>query len=199
MANKLDALERVEVNDRARWRAWLEKHHARSVGVWLVLHKKHRADLHVPVEHVVEEMLCFGWIDSTARPLDADRRMLYVCPRKPKSVWSKVNKARVERLIATGRMTAAGMKAIGTAKANGSWTALDQVDALVMPPDLVKALAKNRTAKEHFDAFPPSARKFILWRIGNARTEPTRAKRIAETVRLAALNIRYGQPQRPKQ
>ena len=198
MANKLDALERVEVNDRARWRAWLEKHHARSVGVWLVLHKKHRADLHVPVEHVVEEMLCFGWIDSTARPLDADRRMLYVCPRKPKSVWSKVNKERVERLIAARRMMPAGLQVIGIAKAHGSWTALDAMEALEVPPELAKALAKNKPAKKHFEAFPPSARKFILTQIGQAKTDATRAKRIEEAVRLAALNIRYGQPQRTK-
>ncbi|HEY0978058.1 MAG TPA: YdeI/OmpD-associated family protein, partial [Flavobacteriales bacterium] len=151
-----------------------------------------------PVEQVVEEMLCFGWIDSTARPLDADRRMLYVRPRKPKSMWSKVNKARVERLIADKRMTAAGLKVIETAKSNGSWNALDHAEAFVMPPELTRALARNKLAKKHFEAFPPSARKFILTRIGQAKTEGTRTKYISETVRLAALNIRYGQPLRPK-
>ncbi|MBL7950195.1 MAG: YdeI/OmpD-associated family protein [Flavobacteriales bacterium] len=194
MPNKLDTLPQVEVTGRAQWRAWLKKNHKQAEGIWLVLHKKHLAETHLPVEHAVEELLCFGWIDSTARPLDADRRMLYVCPRKPKSIWSRVNKARVERLIAAKRMTAAGLKVIEVAKANGSWSALDDVEALVVPADLGKALAKNKTAKKHFEAFPPSARKFILYHIGSARTVETRTKRIASTVALAAKNQRAHRP-----
>ncbi len=116
-----------------------------------------------------------------------------MCPRKPKSVWSKVNKERVDRLIATRRMTAAGQKAIEVAKVNGSWTALDEVEALVMPEDLARALAKNKRAKKHFEAFPPSARKYALWWVGSAKTEATRSKRIEQTVALAAQNIRVNQ------
>lgn len=193
MASKLDRLEQVEVADRAEWRAWLAKHHTRTEGIWLIRWKKVRADKYITYEAIVEEALCFGWIDATARPLDAERSMQLLCPRKPKSIWSKVNKARVERLIADKHMTPAGSKAIETAKANGSWTSLDAVEALVMPPDLAKALAKSKAAKKHYEAFPPSARKYILWHIGSARTEPTRAKRIREIVEKAALNIRPNQ------
>lgn len=192
MANKLDTLPQVEVANRAEWRAWLKKNHTRSEGIWLIRWKKIRTDKYMGYDAIAEEALCFGWIDATARPLDHERSMILVCPRKPKSIWSKVNKARVERLIAEKRMTAAGLKAIEVAKANGSWTSHDAVEALEMPGDLVKALAKNKAAKKYFDAFPPSARKFILYRIGSAKTEVTRTKRIVETVELAALNIRAG-------
>jgi uncharacterized protein YdeI (YjbR/CyaY-like superfamily) len=189
---KLDSLERVEVTSRAQWRKWLSKHHTRQTGIWLVYWKKVHPDKHIGYVAIVEEALCFGWIDSTARSLDADRSMLHVCPRKPKSVWSKVNKGHVERLIANGRMMASGLMAIEVAKANGSWSSLDGVEALEIPDDLANALAKDRTAKKHFDAFPASARKFILYWVGSARTEDTRAKRIARTVELAAQNIRAG-------
>lgn len=194
--SKLDALPRVEMTTRAQWRAWLKKNHTRTTGIWLIYWKKTHTEKHMGYDAIVEEVLCFGWIDSTARPLDADRSMLHVCPRKPKSVWSKVNKARVEKLIATKRMTAPGQKVIDAAKVNGSWTALDAVEALEMPPDLVKALAKNKTAKKHFEAFPPSARKFILYHIGSAKTEVTRTKRINQVVALAEQNIRMNQPER---
>lgn len=196
MANKLDALEQVEVTSRAQWRAWLKKHHTRTTGIWLVYWKKAHADKHIGYDAIVEEVLCYGWIDSTARSLDAERSMLHICPRKPNSVWSKVNKARVEHLLATKRMATPGLRSIEVAKANGSWTALDAVEALEMPADLTKALAKNKTAKKHFEAFPPSARKFILYWIGSAKTEATRTKRINEVVTLAAQNIRAGM-QRP--
>ena len=192
MASKLDTLERVDMSSRAEWRAWLKKHHTRSEGIWLIRWKKSRADKYMGYDAIAEEALCFGWIDATARPLDHESSLILVCPRKPKSVWSKVNKARVEQLIANKRMTPAGLKVIDAAKKSGSWTSLDAVEALEMPADLVKALAKNKTAKKHFEAFPPSARKFILYHIGSAKTEVTRTKRITGTVRLAALNIRMG-------
>ncbi|MBL7984040.1 MAG: YdeI/OmpD-associated family protein, partial [Flavobacteriales bacterium] len=110
------------------------------------------------------------------------------------SVWSKVNKARIEEMIAEERMAPAGLKAIEIAKANGSWTALDAVEAMIIPNDLANALKRDRIAKKHFDAFPASVRKYTLTWISSARTEATRAKRIAETVSLAARNIRANQP-----
>jgi uncharacterized protein YdeI (YjbR/CyaY-like superfamily) len=140
----------------------------------------------------VQEALCFGWIDSLPRKLDADRTMHYLSPRKPKSMWSAVNKRHVEELVAKGLMTAAGLRKIEAAKADGSWDTLNAVDALEMPTDLRKALAKDKAAKKHFDAFPRSARKFILYWVGSAKTEATRTKRIEETVRCAVLNIRVG-------
>lgn len=196
MANKLDALEQVEVTSRAQWRAWLKKHHTRTTGIWLVTYKKHVEGKYLSFPDFVQEALCFGWIDSLPRKLDADRTMHYLSPRKPKSIWSAVNKRHVEELLAKGLMTPAGLRKIEAAKADGSWDALNAVDSLEVPADLTKALAKNKTAKKHFEAFPPSARKFILYWIGSAKTEATRTKRIDEVVTLAAQNIRAGM-QRP--
>lgn len=197
MAGKLDQLEQVEVMSRAQWRAWLKRNHGRTEGIWLVSYKKHIANKHLSWDAIVEEALCFGWIDSTARALDADRRMLYVRPRKPKSVWSRINKARVDELIKRKRMAAPGLRAIERAKADGSWNAIDHVEALSVPDDLTLALARNKRAREHFDAFPPSSRKIILHWISSAKTDSTRTKRITETILLAAKNIRanhYRQP-----
>lgn len=197
MATKLDGLERVEVASQAEWRAWLKRNHARTEGIWLVSYKKHVAEKHLPWDTIVEEALCFGWIDSTARALDADRRMLYLRPRKAKGVWSRINKARVEELIRQKRMAAPGMRAIELAKANGSWNAIDHVEALTMPEDLNAALARNATARRHFEAFPPGSRKIILHWISNAKAPATRSTRIRETVALAAKNIRANHYQRP--
>lgn len=197
MATKLDGLERVEVASHAEWRAWLKRNHARTEGIWLVSYKKHVAEKHLSWDTIVEEALCFGWIDSTARALDADRRMLYLRPRKAKSVWSRINKARVEELIRQKRMAAPGMRAIELAKANGSWNAIDHVEALTMPEDLNAALARNTTARRHFEAFPPGSRKIILHWISNAKAPATRSKRIRETVALAAKKIRANHYQRP--
>lgn len=191
---RLDSLERVEVVRVSQWRAWLKKHHTRTEGIWLVSYTKHVEDKYISWSAIVGEALCFGWIDGVARKLDHERSMLYLSPRKPRSVWSKVNKARIEELIAEERMAPAGLKAIEIAKANGSWTALDAVEAMIIPDDLAHALKLNRIAKKHFDAFPASVRKYTLTWISSARTEATRAKRIAETVSLATRNLRANQP-----
>ena len=194
-ATKLDTVERLEVTDRKQWRAWLKKHHRRPEGVWLITWKKH-TDKYVAYADTVEEALCFGWIDSITRRFDDQRRMQYFCPRKPKSIWSKLNKQRIEKLIANGSMTTAGMARIDEAKANGSWETLDPSDALEIPADLKKGLAKNKLAKKNFNAFPPSSRKIILYWISSARTEKTRIARIEKTIELAEKNIRANQPQK---
>lgn len=143
----------------------------------------------VSYEEAVEEALCFGWIDGKLNRLDAEHYKLWFAPRKPRSVWSAINKRRIEELIRTGRMT----EAIDVAKRSGSWNALDETDSLVVPPDLAKALKARPAAKRHFEAFPASSRKLILYWIRSAKRPETRAKRVAETVRLAADNMRVGQ------
>lgn len=178
---------------RAEWRAWLASSHDQAPGVWLILYKKHANKPTPTYDELVEEALCYGWVDSLTRKLDDDRYFLMFTPRKPGSVWAASNKQRVERLIAQGLMTPAGLAKIEAAKADGSWTALDAVDALAVPDDLQDALAANPDARRHFEAFSPSARKIILYWIASARKSETRAKRIEETVRLAAQNIRAAQ------
>jgi uncharacterized protein YdeI (YjbR/CyaY-like superfamily) len=138
----------------------------------------------------VEEALCFGWIDSTPGKVDEQRYTLYISPRKPKSVWSKINKQRIQKLVKEGRMTAAGLAKIEAARKDGSWNRLDAIDELVMPADLVERLSANAEAKRNFEAFSTSSKKIILFWIASAKREETRQKRIEETVRLAARNIK---------
>lgn len=178
---------------RAEWRAWLEQNHTRSEGVWLISYKKATGKPRVEYDEAVEEALCFGWIDSKPNKLDDERSMLWFAPRKPGTGWSQPNKVRVERLIAAGLMTEAGRAKIAAAQQDGSWNALDAVEALEVPPDLAAALADYETATAYFDAFPRSVKRGILEWIATAKTPATRAKRIAETARLAAENQRANQ------
>ncbi|MCC7448184.1 MAG: YdeI/OmpD-associated family protein [Anaerolineae bacterium] len=190
MAKKTDNLERYYARDRQEWRDWLAQNHATSPGVWLIYYKKESSQPHVEYADAVEEALCFGWIDSTARKLDDERYMQFFSPRKPKSVWSKPNKQRVERLIQQGLMTPVGLEKIEAAQQDGSWDALNAVDELIVPADLQAALDANESARVYFEAFSNSSRKMILWWIESAKRPETRAKRIAETVTLAAQNIK---------
>ncbi len=178
---------------REDWRAWLEQNHARQQGVWLVTYKKATGKPRVDYDAAVEEALCFGWVDSLPRKLDAARSLLYFAPRKPGSGWSRLNKERAARLIAQNRMAPAGLAKIEAAKQDGSWASLDAVEALEIPPDLSEALAACPPAATYFDAFPRSARRGILEWIAAAKRPETRQKRIAETARLAAQNQRANQ------
>jgi uncharacterized protein YdeI (YjbR/CyaY-like superfamily) len=188
-----DAAPEVLAKDRAAWRRWLERHHATSGAVWLVLGKKGGGVRTVAYEEAVEEALCFGWIDSKPNPIDETRFKVWMAPRKPRSGWSRVNKRRIERLLAEGRVAPAGLAAVEAAKADGSWSRLDASDALTVPRDLAAALSAHPNARGHFDAFPPSTRRGILEWIDGAKRAETRAKRIAETARLAEENVRANQ------
>jgi uncharacterized protein YdeI (YjbR/CyaY-like superfamily) len=178
---------------RAEWRQWLAENHTRTEGVWLISYKKATGKPAVTYDEAVEEALCFGWIDSKGNKLDDERTMLWFAPRKPRTGWSKPNKERIERLLEAGLMTPAGLAKIERAKADGSWSALDAVEALAVPPDLAAALAANPAAEQNFMAFPRSAKRGILEWIQNAKRPETRANRIEETVRLAAENKRANQ------
>lgn len=183
--------KQVEPANRAEWRAWLTKNHTQKESVWLVVAKKGQAG--ISRLEGLEELLCFGWIDSVANKLDEQYFKLLVSPRKPKSAWSKINKDLVSKLIKAGLMQPSGMKMVELAKKTGTWTALDSINRLEYPPDLVRALNKNRKAHKFFEAFPPSTKKGILEWIQNAKTPETRNKRIAETVTKAAQNVRANQ------
>jgi uncharacterized protein YdeI (YjbR/CyaY-like superfamily) len=186
----LDDREQVLVTSRADWRAWLAEHADTSRGIWLVTHKP-RTGLPAPsYDEIVEEALCFGWIDSTLRSPDPQTAMLLMAPRRPRSTWAASNKARVERLIAEGRMTERGLRAIEVARANGAWELLDPVERLEVPADLAEALAAAPGARETFDAYPPSVRKQVLWHVASARRPQTRARRISGVVEDAAQGRR---------
>lgn len=190
--------ELLAPKDLAAWRRWLRRHHERPDGVWLLIRKKGSAAPGVAYEEAVEEALCFGWIDATTNRHDDDHYKLWFSRRKPGSVWAASNKARVERLIADGRMAPPGLAKIEAAKADGSWEALEGLEDLTMPDDLVAALDASPPAREHFEAFPPGARKQILSWIRQAKRPETRAARIVKTAEAAARNVRVTE-QRPKE
>ncbi len=184
-----------EFCSRQELRDWLEGNHETASTFWLVCYKKHVADRYVPYGEIVEELLCFGWIDSRTRRLDDARTMYLVAPRKPGSTWSASNKKRVAKLEKTGRMTAAGRQTIEGAKQDGSWSYLDDIENLVVPDDLMTALRDNKVAQESFDAFNKSAKKVILLWIKTAKRSDTRAKRISETLRLASKGLKAAHPE----
>jgi uncharacterized protein YdeI (YjbR/CyaY-like superfamily) len=177
----------------SEWRTWLEQHHTQPNGVWMISYKQATGKPRVTYDEAVEEALCFGWIYSKGNKLDDERTMLWFAPRKVGTGWSKLNKERVEKLINDGRMAPAGLAKIDAAKQDGSWNALDGVEALEIPPDLGQALSANPAALQYWDAFPRSAKRGILEWISNAKRSITRAKRIQETVALAADNKRANQ------
>jgi uncharacterized protein YdeI (YjbR/CyaY-like superfamily) len=185
--------KRVEIENRSAWRNWLEQNHDRSNGIWLVTFKKQNRGRYVPRNELIEEAICFGWIDSLPRKLDDDRTMLWMAPRKPGSGWSQINKERAKSMIAAGRMAPAGLEKVNIAKSDGSWNALDAIEALEIPGDLEQALAPYPAARKNFDAFPRSVKRSILEWISSAKKPETRAKRIDETARLAEANIRANQ------
>jgi uncharacterized protein YdeI (YjbR/CyaY-like superfamily) len=186
----LNDLEQLAIKSPSDLRQWLTRNHQQAHSIWLVTYKKHMGDIHVPWSQIVDEALCFGWIDSLPRKLDADRSMLLLSPRKSGSVWSAVNKAKVERLIAEGQMMPAGLEKVMAAKGDGRWSFLDDVDQLIKPDDLKAAFANSPPAERNFDGFPPSSRRGILEWIKQAKTPQTRAVRIAHTADLAANNVR---------
>lgn len=188
-----EPLDEVEVSSRAELREWLAAHHGQMESVWLITWKKSDPARHLSWGEMVDELLCFGWIDSLPRKLDDNRTKHLISPRKPKSNWSKVNRDKVEKLIASGLMQAPGLAVVNAGKASGAWDALIQTDVLNVPDDLATAFAAVPGAEANFGKFPKSVRRGILEWILNAKQPATRANRIEETARLAGQNIRANQ------
>ncbi|MDD8016481.1 MAG: YdeI/OmpD-associated family protein, partial [Acidobacteriota bacterium] len=172
-----------EFKNAAQWRAWLAKNHGKEKELWLIFYNKASGKSAMPYEEALEEALCFGWIDSFLRKIDSGRRAIRFSPRKDKSTWSARNKRLAEELIAGGRMTAAGLAKIMTAKRNGSWSALDKIDIrLEMPADLLRALSAEDGLLEIFNILSRTRRKQYMFFVESAKREETRKKRIAEAV-----------------
>jgi uncharacterized protein YdeI (YjbR/CyaY-like superfamily) len=182
----MEPQESVHPQTRAEWRAWLAANHDRSLGVWFVFWKQGSGRRGVSYEEAVQEALCFGWIDGQLRPIDAERSSIRFSPRRRGGNWAKSNKERVAGLEAAGLMTEAGRRAIERAKADGSWTALDDVEAMVVPDDLVTALEQSPEATERFETLSASVRKMILGYVGQAKRPATRTERIERAVRVLA-------------
>ncbi len=183
-----ETLETVYASDRQAWRQWLEQNHRTSPGIWLIYYKVKSGKPSIQYSEAVKEALCFGWIDSKVKSLDEERYQQIFTPRKPKSVWSQLNKQYIEELIQQGQMTPAGLEKVNAAKQDGSWTSLDEIEALTLPLDLRQALEANDTAKQNFEALSRSAKKNVLYWIGSAKRPETRLKRIEQAVSSAVQN-----------
>jgi uncharacterized protein YdeI (YjbR/CyaY-like superfamily) len=176
--------------NRQEWRMWLEENHRSRQSVWLVYFKSKSGKPTVKYSDAVDEALCYGWIDSKAKPFDYERFMQFFCKRKTKSVWSKINKAKVERLIAEGLMTEAGFASIAIAQENGSWSILDKAEALEIPDDLEAEFQKIPYSKDYFLSLSRSDKRNILQWLVLAKRIETRQKRITEIVELAGERLK---------
>lgn len=180
-------LRNLEVRSRREWRAWLEKHHTSSPGVWLVLHKAHTGVKSIAYEDVVREALCFGWIDSLVKRLDEDRFLLKVTPRKPASKWSDLNRKRWAELEAEGLLAPAGLAAAPT-----SHTYAPKPVIPALPGYIADALKSDPKAWAFFRELAPGYRRhFVVW-IHTAKRPDTRDKRIRESIRLLAAGKKLG-------
>lgn len=170
------------------WYQWLLTNNDSSNGVYLIFYK---LELKVPTmrwEEAVKVALCFGWIDSTVKSLGNGKRRQYFCPRNPKSVWSALNKKYIEELTKQKLMHQSGISKIDIAKQNGSWTALDDVENLIIPSDLQLAFNKNQIAYNNYKNFARSYRKSYLYWLNQAKRENTRTNRIEKIIGLCQQN-----------
>jgi uncharacterized protein YdeI (YjbR/CyaY-like superfamily) len=188
--NNKDGVKVLYAKTQKEWRNWLEKNHRTEKSVWLVFYKKGSGKQSTNYSEALEEALCFGWIDSKANKRDEESYYQYFAKRKPKSNWSKVNKEKVAMLAEKMLMTPAGFESVEIAKRNGTWSALDDVEELILPPDLKLFFNNNKTAFKNWERFSRSRKRAVLERILNAKRPETRQKRIAETFELAKKNIR---------
>ena len=187
-----DDAPRVHAETRAEWRAWLANRAALK-SVWLVSWRKPTGRPAVNYDDAVSEALAVGWVDSIQRKIDDERTMLYFAARKRGSGWARPNKIRIDALEREGLMTPAGRAVIEQAKADSSWTMLDDVENLVVPADLADEFGRHPGSAEKWEAFPRSAKRGILEWIVQAKRPETRKARIDETARLAALGQRAAQ------
>ncbi|MFN8343526.1 MAG: YdeI/OmpD-associated family protein [Spirosomataceae bacterium] len=178
---------------RQEWREWLQENHLSQSAVWLVYYKKKSNVASITWSEAVDEALCFGWIDSKAQTLDDEKFRQFFSKRKPKSVWSKINKEKIQRLTADGLIAPAGYEIIETAKQNGSWSILDEVEELVIPADLASEFETRPGSGDFFLSLSKSVRKAILQWLVLAKQPETRRKRLLEIAERAALQ------QKPKQ
>lgn len=172
------------------WREWLHENHSISIGVELVFYKVESTKESMRWEEAVQVALCYGWIDSTVRKIDDEKRKQSFGPRKDKSVWSKLNKSYIEKLIAENLMHESGLAKIEIAKQNGSWTSLDAVENHEIPEDLQQAFYNNKVAFTNYQNFSKGYRKSYLYWLNQAKREQTRKTRIEEIIKLCEANIK---------
>lgn len=189
---KTESFQKVEVKSARELREWLEANHSQAESIWLVTYKKHAGTKYVSVQDILDEVLCFGWVDGIRRKLDEDRTMQMISPRQTQH-WAKSYKERAAKLIETKRMHPAGLAAIEASKQNGLWNFMDDVDALIKPEDLIEALDAHPPAREFFESCAQSYQRNVLRWIKLAKTSETRAKRIQKVAILSAQSQKIPQ------
>ena len=172
------------------WRDWLSINYDNNDGVYLIFYKVENPEPSMRWEEAVKVALCYGWIDSTVKSLGNGKRRQYFCKRNPKSVWSALNKKYIVELTVNNLMHKSGLAIIELGKKNGSWTALDAVENLVIPEDLHAKFSANKTAFSNYNNFSPSYRKGYLYWLNQAKRAATREKRIEEIIKLCEANIK---------
>ncbi len=180
--------KKLHFKNRTEWRNWLEKNHDKEKEIWIIYYKKHTGNHSVPYNDAVEEALCFGWIDGIVKKLDEERYVQRYSPRNPKSLWSETNIKRVKKMVKEGKMTSVGLKLYKDAMKSRQ---IAPTLSATVPPDLIKALMKNKKAWGNFKKFPPSTKLMFTYWVKTAKTKETREKRIKRAVELSALNRKY--------
>jgi uncharacterized protein YdeI (YjbR/CyaY-like superfamily) len=187
------SIETISPNSRQQWRQWLQENHCKKRSIWLIYYKRKSSMPTVGWSEAVDEALCFGWIDSKKQSIDEEKYMQFFCRRKSNSTWSKVNKAKIQRLAEAGLMTQAGFNSIETAKLNGSWVILDEVEELIIPEDLDREFQKRLGSKSYFLSLSMSDRRNILQWLVLAKRQQTRLKRIQKIGELAVQKLKLSQ------
>ncbi len=182
---KTENFIQVSIASAEELRAWLIKNYAQEESVWLVTYKKSAPDKYVSTSQVLDELICFGWIDGIRRKLNAEQTMQLISRRKVQH-WSGTYKQRAAKLMEEGRMMGPGYDSIEKGKASGLWNFMDDVDQLIVPPDLAAALDQQAGAAAFFQAINDSSKRFALRWLKLAKTKATRSKRIAQLVQLSA-------------
>ena len=186
---KTENFEQVEIISQQQLRDWLQKNHNQKESIWLVTYKKNVLEKYVSVQQVLDELLCFGWIDGIRRKLDDERTMQLIAPRKVEH-WTKTYKDRYAKLLKNNLVEDAGKVAVAISKKSGLWNFMDDVDELIKPTDFIKELESYKNAMANFNAFGASSQRFILRWIKLAKTTDTRNKRIKQAAALADKNLK---------
>jgi uncharacterized protein YdeI (YjbR/CyaY-like superfamily) len=186
-------MKQLYVKNRKKWRDWLSEHHDKSNGIWLVFYKKHTGKSTLEYDEVVEEALCFGWIDSIIKKIDDEKYVRKITPRKVDSRWSELNKKRVAKLMKQGLMTEAVIGKIKEAKASGLWNQSDHFQiSHDIPKELEIELTKNRKAKNFLDQLAPSYKKHFIGWITVAKRQETKNRRVRESIDLLEKGKKLG-------
>jgi len=186
-------MRQLYLPDRDQWRKWLSTHYKSEPGIWLVFYKKGTGEPTISYEASVEEALCFGWIDSIIKKIDEEKYARKFTPRKDGSYWSALNKKRATKMIKQGKMTKTGLAKIEAAKKTGLWNKDGRPEiSWDVPPELAKALARNKKAKANFDGLAATYRRHYIGWIATAKRPETKKKRVSEAVALLEKGMKLG-------